>query len=259
MAFIKSMVTESANHAPAMSQMNTGLPRLGFPSAGAWVNYGLGSLNRNIPRILVLAPGIGNGGPAIWGNGFLPATCQGTLLRQGGKPIQNLTRPDDVCSEEQRQLLYLAREYNTAYGKNRREDADLQAWIETSEVAYRMQMEAPEAIDLFFKIEQTKKPYGIDRGNTFGTKCLMARRFIKRGVRFAQVYTNDKWIAHGNIKDNHYAICAETDVPISGHLADLKVLGLLDETLINWSGEFGRMPVSEGGQGRDHNPHGFLV
>ena len=259
MAFIKSMVTESANHAPAMYQMNTGLPRPGFPSAGAWVNYGLGSLNRNLPGFLVLAPGVGKGGPANWGNGFLPATYQGTLLRQGGKPIQNLTRPDDVSGEEQRQMLDLAREYNTDYGKNRSENADLQARIETFELAYRMQMEAPEAIDLSNETEQTKKLYGIDRGNTFGTKCLMARRFIERGVRFVQVYTNDEWDAHGNIKDNHDARCAETDVPIAGLLTDLKVRGLLDETLIIWGGEFGRMPVSEGGQGRDHNPHGFLV
>lgn len=133
MAFIKSMVTESANHAPAMYQMNTGLPRPGFPSAGAWVNYGLGSLNRNLPGFLVLAPGVGKGGPANWGNGFLPATYQGTLLRQGGKPIQNLTRLDDVSGEEQRQMLDLAREYNTGYGKNRSENADLQARIETFE------------------------------------------------------------------------------------------------------------------------------
>jgi len=259
MAFIKSMVTESANHAPAMYQMNTGLPRPGFPSAGAWVNYGLGSLNRNLPGFLVLAPGVGKGGPANWGNGFLPATYQGTLLRQGGKPIQNLTRLDDVSGEEQRQMLDLAREYNTGYGKNRSENADLQARIETFELAYRMQMEAPEAIDLSNETEQTKKLYGIDRGNTFGTKCLMARRFIERGVRFVQVYTNDEWDAHGNIKDNHDARCAETDVPIAGLLTDLKVRGLLDETLIIWGGEFGRMPVSEGGQGRDHNPHGFLV
>ena len=122
-----------------------------------------------------------------------------------------------------------------------------------------MQMEAPEAIDLSKETAQTKKLYGIDRGNTFGAKCLLARRFIERGVRFVQVYSNDEWDAHGSIQNNHDARCAETDVPIAGLLADLKARGLLEETLVVWGGEFGRMPVSEGGQGRDHNPHGFLV
>jgi uncharacterized protein (DUF1501 family) len=156
-------------------------------------------------------------------------------------------------------MLDLASEFNSEHAKQRPGETDLQARIESFELAFRMQMEAPDAIDLSKETDQTKKLYGIDRGNTFGTKCLLARRFIERGVRFVQVYSNDEWDAHGNIKDNHDARCAETDMPIAGLLADLKARGLLDETLVIWGGEFGRMPVSEGGQGRDHNPNGFLV
>ena len=258
-AFVKSMVTESANHAPAMYQMNTGVPQPGLPSAGAWVNYGLGSENRNLPGFLVMAPGVGKGGPANWGSGFLPGSYQGTLLRSGGQPILNLGRPGDVSREQQRDMLDLARDFNKEHASQRPGESDLLARIESFELAYRMQMEAPDAVDLSKETARTKKLYGIDRGNTFGTKCLLARRFIERGVRFVQVYSNDEWDAHGSIKDNHDARCAETDVPIAGLLADLKARGLLDETLVIWGGEFGRMPVSEGGQGRDHNPHGFLV
>jgi hypothetical protein len=258
-AFVKSMVTESANHAPAMYQMNTGVSRPGLPSAGAWVSYGLGSESRNLPGFLVMAPGVGKGGPANWGAGFLPGSYQGTLLRSGGQPILHLGRPGNVSREEQRGMLDLARDFNSAHARQRSGEEDLLARIESFELAYRMQMEAPDAIDLSKETAQTKRLYGIDRGNTFGTKCLLARRFIERGVRFVQVYSNDEWDAHGSIKDNHDARCAETDVPIAGLLTDLKARGLLDETLVIWGGEFGRMPVSEGGQGRDHNPHGFLV
>jgi Protein of unknown function (DUF1501) len=258
-AFLKSMHTESANHAPAMYQMNTGIPRPGFPSAGSWISYGLGSENRDLPGFLVLAGGVNKGGPNNWGAGFLPSTHQGTLLRSKGQPILNLGRPGGVSREDQRAMLDLAGDLNREHLKGHPGEADLAARIESFELAYRMQVEAPEAIDLKSESAETKRLYGVDRGNTFGEKCLLARRLVERGVRFVQVYSNDEWDAHGNIKENHDARCGETDVPIAGLLTDLKRRGLLDETLVIWGGEFGRMPVSEGGAGRDHNPNGFVV
>jgi Protein of unknown function (DUF1501) len=259
MAFIKSMHTESANHAPAMYQMNTGVPRPGLPSAGAWVTYGLGTPSRNLPGFIVMAPGVGKGGPANWGSGFLPSTHQGTLLRSGGQPILNLGRPADVGREEQRAMLDLANGFNGDHARQHPGEPDLLGRIESFELAYRMQIEAPDVVDLSKESAQTRALYGIDSGNSFGVKCLLARRFVERGVRFVQVYSNDEWDAHGSIADNHTARCAETDVPIAGLLTDLKQRGLLDSTLVVWGGEFGRMPVSEGGRGRDHNPHGFLA
>jgi hypothetical protein len=242
-----------------MYQMNTGVPRPGLPSAGAWVTYGLGSESRNLPGFVVMAPGVGKGGPANWGAGFLPASYQGTLLRTQGQAILNLRRPADVGPADQRRMLDLAARLNAGHARGHPGEADLLARIESFELAYRMQMEAPDVLDVSRETPATRKLYGIDRGNSFGLKCLLARRFVERGVRFVQVYSNDEWDAHGSIVDNHNARCAETDVPIAGLLTDLKQRGLLDSTLVVWGGEFGRMPVSEGGKGRDHNPHGFLV
>ena len=258
-AFLKSMHTESANHAPAMYQMNTGIPRPGFPSAGSWISYGLGSENRDLPGFLVLAGGVNKGGPNNWGAGFLPSTHQGTLLRSKGQPILNLGRPGTVSRDDQRAMLDLAGDLNREHLSTHAGEADLGARIESFELAYRMQVEAPEAIHFAAESDETKRLYGVDRGNTFGEKCLLARRLVERGVRFVQVYSNDEWDAHGNLKENHDARCAETDVPIAGLLTDLKRRGLLDETLVIWGGEFGRMPVSEGGAGRDHNPNGFVA
>ena len=259
LAFVKSLYTDSANHAPAMYAMNTGVSQPGRPSAGAWVTYGLGSESHNLPGFLVMAPGVGKGGPANWGAGFLPSSYQGTLLRTQGQAILNLNRPADVGADDQRAMLDLAGSLNAEHAKQRPGEADLLGRIESFELAYRMQMEAPDVIDLSKETEETKKLYGIDKGNTFGVKCLLARRFVERGVRFVQVYSNDEWDAHGSILDNHNARCAETDAPIAGLLTDLKRRGLFDSTLVIWGGEFGRMPVSEGGKGRDHNPQGFLA
>jgi|SRR5579871_478715 len=258
-AFIKSVYTDSPNHAPAMYQMNTGKTLPGYPSAGAWVTYGLGTLNRNLPGFAVLAPGVGKGGPNNWGAGFLPSAYQGTLLRPQGQPILNLNRPADLTRDDQRAMLDLAGKLNAAHQAQHPGEADLLGRIESFELAYRMQMEAPDVIDLSKETEATRKLYGVDTGNTFGMKCLMARRMAERGVRFIQVYSNDEWDAHSGILDNHNARCAETDVPIAGLLTDLKLRGMLESTLVIWGGEFGRMPVSEGGKGRDHNPHGFLI
>ena len=261
-AFIKSCHTESSNHAPAMYSMNTGINRPGFPSAGAWVGYGLGTENQNLPGFVVLAGGVEKGGANNWGAGFLPSSYQGTLLRTSGTPILNLKRPDGLTSKRQREMLDLAAELNGEHLKRHPAEADLLGRIESFELAYRMQSEAPEATDLSQESEETKRLYGLDRGGdtaSFGTKCLLARRLVERGVRFVQAYVADEWDAHGDIRSNHDARCKETDLPVAGLLTDLKRRGLLDDTLVIWGGEFGRMPVSEGGKGRDHNPFGFLV
>jgi hypothetical protein len=260
-AFIKSCWAESPNHAPAMYQMNTGITRPGFPSAGSWVTYGLGSENRNLPGFVVFAPGVGKGGPANWGAGFLPAAHQGTLVRPQGQAILNLNRPAGVGRDDQRAMLDLAGGLNATHAAARPGEAELQARIESFELAFRMQAEAPEAVDLSRETEETRRLYGIGTGgksDRFGRKCLTARRLVERGVRFVQVYSDDEWDAHGDIRSNHDVRCAETDAPVAGLLTDLKRRGLLERTLVVWGGEFGRMPVSEGGKGRDHNPHGFL-
>jgi hypothetical protein len=261
-AFLKSCWAESNNHGPAMYQINTGLPRVGFPSVGSWVTYGLGSENRNLPGFVVLGNTRGaKGGPANWGSGFLPSSYQGTLFRASGTPILNLDRPPDVTPERQRSMLDAAAELNRQHLEAHGGDGELEARIQSFEMAYRMQMAAKELVDFSDESEKTRKLYGLGlpASRPFGEKCLLARRLVERGVRFVQAYINDEWDAHDDIRKNHDARCAESDVPIAGLLRDLKRRGLLDTTLVVWGGEFGRMPVSEKSQGRDHNPHGFLM
>ncbi len=262
MAFVKSVHAESNNHGPAMYQINTGMTRMGFPSVGAWVTYGLGSENRNLPGFVVLGNSRGSkGGPPNWGAGFLPSAYQGTLFRSQGAPILNLRRPADVTEERQRRQIDLARELNREHQAGRPGEPDLEGRIESFEMAYRMQAEALDLADASRETEETRRLYGLDQkvSRSFGEKCLLARKLVERGTRFVQVYIDDEWDAHTDIKGNHTARCAETDVPIAGLLEDLKRRGLLESTLVVWGGEFGRMPVSEKGGGRDHNPHGFLM
>jgi hypothetical protein len=262
LALIKSVWTESPNHAPAMFQMNTGISRPGFPSAGAWVTYGLGSENRDFPGFVVLGGSVMKGGALNWGNGFLPSSYQGTLLRTQGQPILDLARPDGVDEAGQRALLDLAARLNARHAAAHPGEPELAGRASSFELAARMQLAAPGICDLAHEDDATRALYGLGRDagtRRFGEKCLLARRMVERGVRFVQVYSNDEWDAHGDIAANHGDRCRETDVPIAGLIADLKRRGLFDSTLIVWGGEFGRMPVSEGGKGRDHNPHGFLM
>jgi hypothetical protein len=261
-AFIKSCYTESNNHVPALYQINTGIPRPGFPSAGAWVTYGLGSENRNLPGFVVLGNNQGvKGGPLNWGAGFLPTTYQGTLFRSEGSPVINLKRPEGVDAGDQRAQLDLMARLNDEHLRAHEGEADLLARVQSFELAYRMQMEATDLVDLGAESPATRTSYGLDNpeSRSFGSKCLLARRLVERGVRFVQVYSDGEWDAHANLPSNHTQHCAATDVPIDGLLTDLKNRGLLDSTLVIWGGEFGRMPVSQGNKGRDHNPHGFLV
>ncbi len=267
-ALIKSCYCESNNHAPALFQMNTGIARVGYPSIGSWLTYGLGTENQDLPGYVVMYDHRGGpiGGPQNWSSGFLPSSFQATPFRATGTPILNLDRRADMPVEQQRAQLDLLAQLNDAHMRMNPGEADLATRIESFELAYRMQMEAPETVDLSTETEETKRLYGMDREETkyFGTQLLIARRLVERGVRFVQVYSGggnqqESWDAHFGLKVNHDMHCAETDVPMAGLLTDLKRRGLLDETLVVWGGEFGRMPVSQGAVGRDHNPDGFLM
>lgn len=261
-AFIRSCHAESNNHAPAMFQMNTGSTRTGFPSAGSWITYGLGTENQNLPAFVVLGNSKGSkGGPLNWSSGFLPAVHQGTKFRTQGTPILNLDRPADVSAADQRDQLELLDRLNRRHLKDHPGEPDLNARIHSFELAFQMQTAAKEIVDVRHETSELRQLYGMEEAPSrdFGRKCLLARRLVEDGVRFVQVYCDGEWDAHGNLEDNHSRLCAQTDVPIAGLLTDLKRRGLLDSTLVIWGGEFGRMPVSEKGKGRDHNPRGFLM
>ena len=263
LCFIRSIYGESNNHAPALFQMNTGSILQGHPSVGSWVTYGLGTENQNLPSYVVMTDHRGGpiGGAPNWSSGFMPATYQGTVFRSSGTPILDLSPGEGVTRESQRSSLDLLGKLNTDHLHNNPGDSDLEARIASYELAYRMQMNAPEVVDFAKETEETKKLYGMDNPETekFGRKCLMARRLVERGVRFVQVYSggghgDDTWDAHGDIVGNHGAHARNTDKPIAGLLMDLKRRGLLKDTLVVWAGEFGRLPISQGGRGRDHNP-----
>ena len=261
-AFIKSVYTASNNHAPALYQMNTGFSQPGYPAAGSWVNYGLGTQNRNLPGFIVMQNRIGTkGGPLNWSAGFLPSAYQGTTFRSEGAPVLNLNLPPDLSREQQRAQLDLMATLNGEHRRLHPAEGDLEGRIQSFELAYRMQAEAQGVIDLSQETEETRRLYGLDKTPTcsYGKKLLLARRMVEKGVRFVQAYSDNEWDAHTGLTENHTARCAETAIPVAGLLTDLKRRGMLDSTLVIWGGEFGRMPVSEKGNGRDHNPHGFTV
>ncbi len=256
---------DSVNHPQSVYQMNTGSILMGKPSLGSWVSYGLGTENQNMPAFIVLPdPGGGvKGGPPAWGSGFLPASYQGTTVRPGRAPILHLQPPEGIEDAEQRRVLELLRSLNGRHLAERDFDQELEARVRSYELAYRMQTAAPELVDLSQETRETQQLYGLDRKETreFGTRCLLARRMIERGVRFVQLYSGDTngWDAHSDVLKNHGEYCEKTDLPVAGLLRDLKRRGLLDDTLVIWGGEFGRMPMSEQGKGRDHNPWGYTV
>jgi hypothetical protein len=228
------------------------------------VTYGLGSANRNLPTFVILTDaGEVIGGAKNWSSGFLPATYEGTLFRRDGDPILDLAPPATIGGDQQRGKLDLLKSLNRHFGDRRPEDTELEARLNSFELAYRMQAAAPEAVDLSKESEATRKLYGMDDEATakYGTNCLLARRLVERGVRFVELYSGSGsgWDAHNAIDKNHGQRCRETDVPIAGLLADLKARGLLDSTLVVWGGEFGRTPFNEKGDGRDHNPWGFSI
>jgi hypothetical protein len=256
---------DSVTHPESVYLMNTGSILMGRPSLGAWLAYGLGTENRDMPAFVVLPDPGGwvKGGAPAWGNGFLPAAYQGTTLRGGASPILHLRPPDGISPTQQRQTLDLVNRLNRAHLREREEDSELSARIAAYELAFRMQTSAPEVVDVAGETAATRRLYGLDRPETaeFGLRCLLARRLAERGVRFVQVYCGDTngWDAHSDIEGNHGKLCRQSDLPIAGLLRDLKGRGLLDDTLVIWGGEFGRTPMSEGSTGRDHNPHGFAM
>jgi hypothetical protein len=271
MAFMHSCWTDSNNHSPALLKINTGYTRMGFPCVGSWVTYGLGAETANLPAFVTMYDTLGRGLPKgyaqNWGAGFLPGIFQGTALKGQGSPIDNLQRSPEMNDAEQRAQLDLLARLNRKQLEQGPVEPELSARIETFELAYRMQMAAPEALDIARETDATQKLYGLDNPKCahFGKQCLLARRLVERGVRFVQIYSggeeNEKsWDGHTNIKDNHSGFAAETDTPIAGLLEDLSARGLLDSTLVIWGGEFGRLPlVQKDGTGRDHNPHAFTV
>jgi hypothetical protein len=266
LAFIHSATGKSNDHVLSHYEWNTGSILMGFPSVGAWVTYGLGSENSNLPAYVVIYDQRGGpfSGPSNWHAGFLPASYQGTVFRSVGDPILDLSAPPEYMTveEERRRLDHLAW-MNQNHAEKHPGISDLSARIASYELAYRMQACAPEAVDISQESEETKKLYGMDEkvSEPFGRQCLLARRMIERGVRFVQLYSGsivnqniDTWDAHGSILQNHGMHAPEVDKPITGLITDLKRRGLLDETVVVWQSEFGRMPISQRALGRDHNP-----
>ena len=262
---IRSLHGDSVNHPQSVYQMNTGSILMGCPSVGSWVAYGLGTENQNMPAFVVLPdPGGGlKGGPPAWGSGYLPGSYQGVTMRPGRSPILDLQPQPGVSVDRQRRDLSLIDRLNQRHLAERDFDDRLNARVRAYELAFRMQAAAPALVDIRQETAATHRLYGIDRKSTreFGERCLLARRMIENGVRFVQLYSGDTngWDAHSDVDKNHSQYCQRTDLPVAGLLTDLKQRGLLEDTLVIWGGEFGRMPMSEQGRGRDHNPWGYSV
>jgi hypothetical protein len=271
MAFIHSMVAKSNVHGPATFMQATGFVLPGFPSMGAWVSYGLGSLQHNLPTFVVLpdSRGFAPNGPANWGSGFLPAAHQGTMVRPGAKnPIADLFPPDEAKASKRSESegLSLLEKLNQKHRATRAGDSRLDARIASYELAARLQLSAPEVLDVSKESSATRKLYGLDNKVTedFGRNCLIARRLIERGVRFVQIWSGAdngfprrNWDSHEDIARDHGDMGASLDRPAAALLKDLKSRGLLEDTLVLWTTEFGRMPCSQGTKGRDHNPFTF--
>ncbi len=268
LALIRSMYSLSPAHGPALFQMNTGSILAGYPSVGSWITYGLGSENQNLPGFIVFTDHRGGpiNGPPNWGNGYMPAAYQGMQMRDTGNPIVDLKPPAERSESEQRKWLRLLHDLNEKHASQFPQDTELAARIHSYELAFRMQTSAPEAIDISNETAATRKLYGVGEQPTdyFGRQALMARRLVERGVRYVQIFSGGgnfepSWDAHWDLKTNHGLHCAETDKPIAGLIKDLKSRGLFESTLIVWHGEFGRLPISERMDGRDHNNQGFSV
>lgn len=269
-AFIHSMTADSPIHGSAMLMMNSGRLLSGSPCLGSWINYGLGTVNENLPGFVVMLDPRGGpiSGPKNWSSGYMPASYQATVMRSQGTPILDLAPPEGLSLSAQRRLLDALREYNQEHLATRADNSQLSARIASYELAFKMQSHAPEAVDLSQETAATQALYGLDdpKTATFGRQCLLARRLVERGVRFVQIYSggahnDDNWDAHNDMEYNHNLHAGETDKPIAALLLDLKQRGLLSRTLVVWGGEFGRQPTAEyeKGTGRDHNSYGFTM
>jgi hypothetical protein len=265
LCFYRGCQVDSVNHPTAMYQMNTGNRFAGDPAFGAWVNYGLGTLNQDLPGFIVL-PEVSypQGGPVNWGNGFLPANFQGTPLRPKGSPILDLSPPAGITRDHQRLNLNVLGKLNSGHQAAHPQHDELGARMEAYELAFRMQMQVPGILDLDKEDAKLKESYGIgaDATDAFGRKCLLARRLVEKGVRFVQLYAGT-WDSHDYIERAHSNLVRSVDKPIAALIADLKQRGLLESTLVVWCGEFGRSPDNgvRGGTayGRDHNPKAMTV
>ena len=264
-AFIKSMTADSPIHGSAMLMMNCGRILSGHPSLGSWLNYGLGTVNENLPGYVVMLDKTGGpiSGAKNWTSGYMPASYGATVFRPKGEPIMNLKPYGEMSASEQRSLLDHIRHFNEGHLANRVDNSDLAARIASYELAFKMQSTAPEAVNVDDEPEHVKDLYGLnhDRTEDFGRKCLLARRLAERGVRYIQIYSggshnDDNWDAHGDLVHNHEYHAGNTDKPIAGLIKDLKQRGMLDETLIVWGGEFGRQPTAEYAEG--HGPRSQL-
>lgn len=267
---VRSMVGDAVDHGGAMLQLHTGAFNFTRPSLGSWVLYGLGSENQNLPGFITIKPTLWHGGGKNWSSAFLPSSYQGTPIGYAPmnvddvrkEPIEHLVNKN-VTSDQQRYELDMLQKINRRHAVDKAHDPELEARMQSLELAFRMQMEAPEALSANDESEATKKLYGIDDSTTsdFGWQCLMARRLVERGVRFVQCTHSgheEKWDHHRQVARRHYASAKEIDQPIAGLIQDLKARGLLEETLVLWGGEFGRTPYAES-DGRDHNPYGYTM
>ena len=270
-AFLHSMISKSNVHGPATFMQATGFVLPGFPSMGSWVSYGLGSLNENLPTFVVLpdSRGFAPGGPKNWSSGFLPASHQATMIRPGAEnPIADLFPPEDsyVTKEMDADGLDLLAKLNQEHLAERQSDSRLESRIEAYELAARLQLSAPEVLDISGESEATRKLYGLDTEVTaeFGRNCLIARRLLERGVRFIQIWSGAdnghprrNWDSHEDIEKDHGDMGTSMDQPTAALIKDLKALGMLEDTIVYWTTEFGRMPCAQGSVGRDHNPFTF--
>ncbi|MGB0582864.1 MAG: DUF1501 domain-containing protein [Limisphaerales bacterium] len=265
---LRSVHGTNPSHGGALLKLHTGSDNFIRPSMGAWVVYGLGTENQNLPAFLTICPTLAHGGVSNWGAQFLPAHCQGTPLGNASLAATQATvkniRNQRIDSETQRRQLDLIAAMNRDHLRLNGSNNALSGRLNSFELAYRMQTAMPDAQDISKESQTTHRLYGIDDPVTedFGRQCLMARRFLERGVRFVQVTHSDsyvQWDQHSNLYHGHTKNAAEVDKPIAGFLRDLKSRGLLDDTLVMWGGEFGRTPTAQGTNGRDHNPHGFTM
>ena len=273
MAFVYSCYSQSNNHTPAMLEFNSGMIRQGFPSMGSWLTYGLGSENANLPAYVVMHGTKPRGGDPIWSSGFLPSVYQATALDPRAEhPVDNLERPAELTNQQQRALLDALQDANKKHAQSRPFERDLNARLESFELAYRMQTSAPEAFDVAQEPQYLQDQYGLNREESkeYGRQCLIARRLVERGVRFVQVFASCPntpggavkdvpWDGHNDINENHRACASSVDQPTAALLSDLKARGMLDDTIVIYGGEFGRTSDSQGSHGRDHNPHAFTT
>lgn len=265
LCFLKAMHGTNAAHGGALLKLHTGSDNFVRPSMGSWVSYGLGTDNQDLPSFITICPTLGHGGVRNFSSSFLPGEHQGTALGHSGTPAQDVAVHNILNAEIKRPApasrIELISRLHKLHTDHFGIESELEARIKSFELAFRMQSAAPEAMDWQSESELTRKLYGVEESATrnFGIQCLMARRFLERGVRFVQVSHSYKWDQHSDLENQHSKNAAEVDKPIAGLLADMAARGLLEETLVIWGGEFGRTPTAQGSDGRDHNPHAFTM